>query len=320
MLVNGLVIQQYAIKNNSLAGVAISDPAQAIPIWKALWVVTQLKNPSFAFTRFSLLALFLRLFRTKLIRWTCYFLIAFVVAQTVAYNIAGTFQCVPVDYFWTAAYHDGRKGSCFDYNMFYRALVPPEIFVDIVLIFLPLPEIWKLKSNSTRKWGLTTLFLSGALALMSNCVRLSSYWRHTIDGAVPSVLNAIVAWCNSEMSCCFIVACLPTMHPLFQRLLPTSLRERIQQRMRMGRHGPAQESIMMSASSGASGGFRRLMENSGTATPGFGEPQRFDAQAVGTGDSSKVERWGDIKGGEGIMVKTEVIVTQEELIEDVLGF
>ena len=101
MLVNGIVIQQYGIKNGSLAGVPITDPAQTIPIWKCLWVVTQLKNPSFAFTRFSLLALFLRLFHGRLVRLSCYALIAFVVAQTIAYNIAGVFQCLPVEYFWT---------------------------------------------------------------------------------------------------------------------------------------------------------------------------------------------------------------------------
>ena len=70
-----------------------------MPIWKCLFVITQLKNPSFAFTRFSLLALFLRLFRSRFVRYTCFFLIAFIVAQTLAFNIAGIVQCSPVDYF-----------------------------------------------------------------------------------------------------------------------------------------------------------------------------------------------------------------------------
>ncbi|KAI9658809.1 MAG: hypothetical protein M1831_003835 [Alyxoria varia] len=328
------VIQQYGIRNNSMADEPITDPNQNLPIWKCLFVITQLKNPTFAFTRFSLLALFLRLFRSRLVRLACYSLIVFVVAQTLAFNIAGIFQCSPIDYFWNQGY-GVEYGTCFDFNMFYRALVPPEIFVDVVLIFLPLPEIWGLQSSRARKAGLTLVFLSGFLALMSNCARLASYWTHTIDGAVPSVDNAIVAWCNAEMSVTFIVACIPTMHPLFERLLPNRVRSEIRRRFSVGRqrmtpNANANSKPWVSVAS-SEGGFNRLKDSSGrSGSPGFGEPQRYDATAdvrnePGTGlEAARGHRVPneimDVEDGQGVLVKTEIMVTQEELLEDVLGF
>ena len=215
--------------------------------------------------------------------------------------------------------------------MFYRALVPPEIFVDVVLIWLPFPEIWALKSSRARKTGLTVLFLSGCLALMSNCARLASYWRHTINGAVPSVENAIVGWCNSEMSVCFIVACIPAMHPLFQRVVPSTVRNEAKRRFGFGRHRQSTNPV---ASSGSEGGFHRLVDsNGGSQSPAFArQVGSFGAKATHSGDISGIEaakgnngeetiNLSEIEHGQGVLVQTEIMVyTQEEFIEDVLGF
>ncbi|KAL9053183.1 MAG: hypothetical protein Q9162_004914 [Coniocarpon cinnabarinum] len=71
----------------------------------------------------------------------------------------------------------------------------------------------------------------------------------------------------------------------------------------------------------SSNGFRRLVDaNAGLTSPAFGQSQRYGAEATGVPDAAELERFGAIKGGDGVLVKTEVIVTQEDLIEDVLGF
>lgn len=288
-----------------------------------MFVATQLKFPSFAFTRYSLLALFLRVFRHRFIRLTCWAIIVYIALQTLAFNLASIFQCTPVNYFWNQVY-PSNKGHCFDINAFYRSMPPPEMVVDLILIFLPVPEIWSLRYPRARKVGLTFLFLSGSLALITNSGRLAMYVSHNDVGAVPSIENAIYAWVNATMSSCFIVACIPAMHPLTQRVVPAPIRDAIYRCLDFGRQDQRKR---MSTLSSTNGDFRKLVEPKTPLDPAF-------AGNTGTTTGHAGDRSGpgtvqepdppidltDFERGQGVLVKKEITVTKEDMFEDVLGF
>ena len=315
-------MQQYSVKNHNLASDSIHDPTLLVPIMKAFFVVCQVKFLAFAFTRYSLLALFLRLFRTPLIRSTCWALIVYLAIHVLAFNLASVFQCTPVSYFWNQAY-PSSKGHCVNINGFYQSMPPPEVAVDLILIFLPLPEIWGLRYPRARKVGLTAVFFSGSLALVTNSGRLAFFASHNSVGAVPNVENGIIAWVAATMSCCFIAACIPAMHPLVQRVVPQFIRDAI---YRCFDSGARQQPQTMSTLSSTDGDFRKLVESKTSSDPAF-------AHSVGTtaghaGDPSSLGTTQaqeppidlrDIERGQGVLVKKEIIVTQENMFEDVLG-
>lgn len=86
------------------------------------------------------------------------------------------------------------------------------MLVDLVVIFLPLPPIWKLQASNTRKWALSLLFGIGISALVASCIRLSVYMNHTAQYLAPSYTNIMVMWIVIEPSIYLIAACLPAMH------------------------------------------------------------------------------------------------------------
>lgn len=86
------------------------------------------------------------------------------------------------------------------------------MLVDLVVIILPLPPIWKLKASKTRKWALSILFGVGFSALIASAIRLSVYASHTSVLLAPSYTNVLILWLVIEPSIYLIGACLPAMH------------------------------------------------------------------------------------------------------------
>ena len=306
-----------------MAGDSVQDPALTLRIFKAIFIVIQLKFPTFALTRYSLLALFLRIFRRRLIRLTCWTLIVYITIQNLSYNLAGVFQCTPVDYFWNQAY-PSNKGHCVDINAFWRAMPPPEMVVDFILIVLPMPEIWNLKYPRARKVGLTVVFFSGSLALITNCGRLATFVSQNNASAVPIVENGNLAWLGATVSSCFIVACIPAMHPLVQRVVPAPIRDAIYRCLDFGRQD---QSRKMSTLSSSHGDFRKLVDSKSPSDQalagGTGATAEHSDHRSSPGTTQEQDPpidLQDIERGRGVLMKKEIIVTQEAMIEDVLGF
>lgn len=145
------------------------DPNVTRPIAKIIFADTQFQAAGYALTRLSILALYDRLFMGHKTKLVTYGMIAFVVAQWVAYAISGIFLCWPVDYAWNRTLGPlGGEGSCGDFNLFFRATTPPNIASDVVLIAIPLPTIWKLHTTRGRKVALTILFFSTVMCVLPN--------------------------------------------------------------------------------------------------------------------------------------------------------
>lgn len=86
------------------------------------------------------------------------------------------------------------------------------MFIDVVLVLVPLPTVWRLKASTIRKWALTLLFAVGIVALVASAIRESVYAQHSAEILVPSLTNIMVMWLVIEPSIYLIVVCLPAMH------------------------------------------------------------------------------------------------------------
>ena len=297
---------------------------------KSVFTLSQLITPAFALTRFSILALFIRIFYRPYIRRASYFLIVFVSFQVLAFNIASATQCIPTSFLWNQVY-DTRvtsSGHCVNLNSLYSSFQAPEMFVDIVIIFLPLPEIWRLRSSNTRKIGLTLLFLTGFIALVANCIRQYEFVTHDVTRVTVRVNNVLNSWLLIEPSLCFIAACLPAMHPLASKVLPRRWRRTINaQRARVVKRFSQEPRLTIDDDA------QRLMVSSErAATPiSPSAPPRvygYEVKAIRPSTeeletavfpSVPLQDWRQVSSGQGVLMRQEVWVTQEDLIEDVLG-
>lgn len=87
---------------------------------KIIYALLQFLLASYAATRFSILALYLRIFSDKWLRRAIWSVVAFVIVQWLAFALTAIFQCSPVQLYWNRRI----EGSCVDVDKFYRSFTP----------------------------------------------------------------------------------------------------------------------------------------------------------------------------------------------------
>ena len=139
---------------------------------KLLLAFSYLSAVSNAFSRISVVALYLRVFSTRasgskitrIASWaTLVYLIAFVFSQV----ISGFFECRPFSYIWEQ-FVPGTMGTCFNVFLFFQFSGVLNIVGDFAILLIPIPTIVGLQSSSAKKLGIIVVFASGSLYVHEN--------------------------------------------------------------------------------------------------------------------------------------------------------
>lgn len=69
--------------------------------------------------------------------------------------------CRPRSYFWDRFM--GAAGTCIDMSTFYLALGVINMINDIVILLIPIPQIWKLNMSRRKRLGVIGVLLLGSL-------------------------------------------------------------------------------------------------------------------------------------------------------------
>lgn len=104
---------------------------------KIIYALLQFLLASYAATRYSILALYLRMFSDKWLRRAIWGVIALVTIQWIGYGLTSIFQCHPVEHYWNRRI----EGTCVDVDKFYRSFTPtksvPSRFMSCFSVLLP---------------------------------------------------------------------------------------------------------------------------------------------------------------------------------------
>lgn len=73
--------------------------------------------------------------------------------------LVSIFSCKPVSGFWDR----GIRPACINTKAFLIGNAVPNIVTDIVILGLPMPEIWRLNTQKHQKMALSVIFLLGGL-------------------------------------------------------------------------------------------------------------------------------------------------------------
>lgn len=283
---------------------------------KIIYALLQFLLASYAATRFSILALYLRIFSDKKLRVAIWVTASFVTLQWLGFAITSVFQCIPVYHFWDRAV----EGVCVDVDKFYRSVTPFNLVVDVVLVLMPLPTVWQLKATNTRKWALTLLFGIGLAALVASAIRLSVYERHTAKVIAPSYTDVMIMWLVVEPSIYLIAACLPAMHHVLAAMVPRRLANWMSDRM--ARISRLNSTVLGRSKTGVSmtSDSRGLTDDTEMALElGAGIPTKSHVEVAPNEQKVVTDPWME---NQGIIVTTDikVEVSQEDRIERVIGF
>ena len=120
-----------------------------------------------AFPKLSICLLYLRVFRHRPSRFVTYGVAIYTIMNAFSFFIAGVLMCNPPSAYWNA-YVQGRdptiaNATCVNTQAMSIATNPPNIASDLVLLFLPLPTVWKVQTSVMSRVGLMLTFFAGSL-------------------------------------------------------------------------------------------------------------------------------------------------------------
>ncbi|KAF7856039.1 hypothetical protein EAF04_009995 [Stromatinia cepivora] len=166
---------------------------------KLVYVTQMLYGPEVFATKVTILLLLSRVFGVKEnMLWAVRVLIGLMALYYVPATAAKIFICWPVAHFWDPL---AVKGSCLNENSIYLADCAMSIISDFTILFLPIPLIWRLKTRTMRKIGVSAVF--GAELRLYETLHLGGTLDKTY-GLVP-----ILLWSIAEVNIGIICGCLP---------------------------------------------------------------------------------------------------------------
>ncbi|PYI08357.1 hypothetical protein BO78DRAFT_395729 [Aspergillus sclerotiicarbonarius CBS 121057] len=208
--------------------VEATDPQALVPWAKCLYATPIIYSAACCFPRMVLLTLYLRIFnKHKPYRIACYSLMVFIVAFAIADMMAGAFECWPVSYMWDSTIPGGH---CDNIPQFYRWGTLPNVIIDLMMLILPQPVIWKLQVHKHVRMGLVATFLTGSMqvaivreprliGMITSICRCVAFFTNNplIDGTWISV--TFLNWSIIETGVYLIAACLPCYRPMVKLVL-----------------------------------------------------------------------------------------------------
>jgi hypothetical protein len=209
------------------------DPKDIVMMAKWLVVAEILYAFNLGWTKLSLLLMYYRIFHVPYFKKMAWVVGAFVMAWVVCITFLFIFICVPVEKLW----YPELPGRCINQVATWIANAASTILTDLIILLMPLPQLWKLRLKKREKIGLTFAFSLGFLYVqapltVSHALRLTlcvsvvfaSAYRTSIlftyTATDPSYsLAPTVGWTAIEMSAGIVSTNLPTLLPALNVLL-----------------------------------------------------------------------------------------------------
>ncbi|TQN64173.1 Satratoxin biosynthesis SC1 cluster protein 4 [Colletotrichum shisoi] len=187
-----------------------------IPVTKYLVVAEIFYAWNLGWTKLSLMLMYYRIFHIPFFKKMTWFVAAFVFAWVICITFLFIFICVPVEKLW----YPDVPGRCINQVATWIANAASTISTDLLILLLPLPQVWKLQLQKAEKIALTFAFGLGFFVVFTSAYRTSVLF--TYSSADPTyTLAPTVGWTAIEMSAGIVSACLPTMRPAIQRIART---------------------------------------------------------------------------------------------------
>ncbi|KAH9223244.1 hypothetical protein DL95DRAFT_380206 [Leptodontidium sp. 2 PMI_412] len=168
------------------------------------------------FTKYSIMATYIRIFPKGGLRYTVYAAGVIVTCFWLCSIFTIIFTCTPIQAAWD--YTIG--GKCIDIVLYFYIAAGFNIATDLLLCFLPVPTVWALKMPKTQRVVVCLLFCMGTFACVASIIRitqLKSLTGYDISYQAVRSLN----WSVIEVGTAIICASLSSLRPLAIRLLPS---------------------------------------------------------------------------------------------------
>ncbi|KAI0804258.1 hypothetical protein GGR55DRAFT_326000 [Xylaria sp. FL0064] len=192
------------------------DPSVDIPRFLQLfWINELFYNADMFFIKMTFLSQYYRVFRHVRALRIIYLVAIFVIGGwCLGQFLSVVFLCVPVKGLWDKSV----KAKCQDQLVGVYLNAVGTLVTDFVILFLPMPAIWKLNLPKAQKWALMGIFSLGIFTSAISIIRLTTLGDPGEDLTYHAITSS--CWSVAELSSGIIAAALATIRPLIGRFMP----------------------------------------------------------------------------------------------------
>jgi len=190
---------------------------------KSLYGTILTYNFGMIVVKLSILCQYRRLFISRYMKWAFWIATTFVIAYGLDIIITSIIPCKPIRGFWDVTLEPQGLAKCLPRFTMWYINGSINIFTDVMIALIPLPEIRKLQMRMRQKVALTLLFSLGWVACVISMVRL--YTVHLVDTHMfdSSWYSTNLAyWSIIELNIAIVCSCLPVLKPLWKKVFPSS--------------------------------------------------------------------------------------------------
>ncbi|KAE8356106.1 hypothetical protein BDV28DRAFT_2324 [Aspergillus coremiiformis] len=172
--------------------------------------------------KISVCLFLLRIFQSKVFRYTTFTIIGLNVAIAVTWVFTDCFRCTPAHLSWDE-WEFPRDGTCMDFITIIFANAFVNIAVDTIMVLMPVYEVSKLNLSARRKLGVGVMFGLGIVLTAIAIIRVIVLYYNRGSNNRTVQLQPITHWSVLEVQITIICACLPTLRAMLVHIFPKLL-------------------------------------------------------------------------------------------------
>ncbi|KAK0631239.1 hypothetical protein B0T14DRAFT_416368 [Immersiella caudata] len=229
----GLAVDDYVILFAAAMGIGTAVCCLISVQWgggKHLWVVThseftKLYQTTYAFviiyitcisaTKISILLFYRRIFGTGIV-WAV--VLGLTCAHWAEVTVTWLAGCRPIDYYWRQYTDPSATGTCIDAPLFYFCNGIIGLVIDVAILLVPTPTIWKLNLPTTKKIFVGGILLLGGFVCVASAIRIVMMDQLVKSPDFTWAMSKVFIWSCCEPFVGIVCACLPTYAPLVRSL------------------------------------------------------------------------------------------------------
>ncbi|KAL9577127.1 MAG: hypothetical protein Q9212_006568 [Teloschistes hypoglaucus] len=144
----------------------------------------------------------------------------FVCLYATATLFASMFECTPISDFWNIEDIFNNQWGCVNIILMDIFTNSWSAFEDVVIWALPIPILWSLKVQSSKKFGLYTLIAISFISVICAAVRVAAFviWINSSDISWNFPIYPLL--CTIESCVALITSSLYAIYPLFRKPAP----------------------------------------------------------------------------------------------------
>lgn len=169
--------------------------------------------------KISVCLFLLRIFQATPFRYITYGMITINSAIAVTWILVDSFHCIPVHLAWTG-WENIESGRCINFitSTFVNGFV--NIAVDVIMVMMPMYEVFKLRLSLRKKMGVAIMFGMGLILTAIGVTRVIVLSKNDTTKNPTYEMEPLNYWSVIECQVAIICACLPATRAIIVHYVP----------------------------------------------------------------------------------------------------